>query len=1169
MKRIQDKVKDIVEVRPFRRIRDFTADPEETLEGYRFTDATAELMVKWLEGIAAVQPGSGTAFALAGYRGVGKSHFLATLGALAASPELRGRIQESYVELAAQRLQRRHYSVSHLKRGTHKTLLEELKAAVSRTFPFEKVEELDSFEQILRTAAQKCGETPWILLVDTSADRGARLTRDDGPDLSEISAAAQKLNIFVGIALDDDIAGADGPNAAIARSYSIDYLDQAHLYKVVNTHVFPKHSEKLASVHEIYTYFRTLLPSFRWSEQKFTALYPLHPAILEIAPYVRLYMQDFALLGFASEAGERILGRPANSLIALDEVFDSAESSLRRAEELQEAFAAYDAVNSTVVNKIPVLHRLQAKLILKALLLLSLDGQGATAGEICSSELIFDETEPERVANTVQELLQTFAEAIPDGFRVTGGQEAERRYSFKILGRENLQNALTDAVSKIPQTALLSIVRRVFTERFQNAAVSGPALQEKSTATTLIWRGAERRGLIAWPDLDPSDRANDDEWIDWQVSIEMDGFGVSTAANGHLAHVIWKPAALTSEEIDKLRSYYALTTDAGLREAYADQVRAAVHAHSIAAEKIIGRIFLEDGILVIDGFEYILTDEAQASQDLSEIFSIMLEPLFESRYPAHPYFTRTLAHGDVASIITDLYDNARRELAEVQSLAQTFAFPLGLVRLEGTSFIPESPERLAMLPAVQEVLGIVEEHRQPALDQVYSALRQAPHGLGIESQQMLLTALVAERFIEFVTHSDNRINRRSLDLKIIWGDIVAIARPVGSSASKEHLIKWARLLIPDAGFESFDREADRAALQKGLSKFSAEWADARLLERFATLPDDLLNVGLSQMAARIARSLGTVIERIHSAGEGTLPVEECLERLSEAFGRSEEAFRIQVAEVAQLTAFIDAANLRDEARFYLAGSEATACPEVEDARDRVGRLLREAVSEPSDALNREIRHSFEKFKREYSEHFVSCHNDAMDPPELKSRISGLLKSESWSEFESVAHLDAYDQVQAAEIREMVRSLRQLQCGANTAELVGLRPHCNCGFTLNLSISGAERVSALQDLLEKGSVSFRRRLHADSARFLPAVEDIARHTAESDIRDACEELVKVFKAGEEPSIFTDVQLKIIAAAIGAGPPPRPVPDAQRGGELNGRAHGRPESSTVDELELLNV
>ena len=400
MKRILDKVKDIVEVRPFRTIRDFTADPADTLSSYRFTDATADLMAKWLDGVSAVHPGSGAAYALAGYRGVGKSHFLATLGALAASPDLRGSVSESHVAFSAQRLQRRHFPVSNLRRGTHATLLDELKAAVSQSLNADGVDSLTSFEQVIKVALGKIGDTPWILLIDTALERGSRVTRDDGADLSTIADLARGCNIFVGVALDDDIASADGSNAAIVRSFSIDYLDQSHLYKVVNAHVFPKEAAKQAALHDIYGYFREVLPSFRWSEQKFSSLYPLHPSILEVAPYVRLYVHDFALLGFASEAGERILGRPANSLIALDEVYDNAESGLRKIDELQEAFTAYDVLNSTVVNKIPVMQRLQAKLILKALLLLSLDGQGATASEVCASELIFDESDPGKAIKT-------------------------------------------------------------------------------------------------------------------------------------------------------------------------------------------------------------------------------------------------------------------------------------------------------------------------------------------------------------------------------------------------------------------------------------------------------------------------------------------------------------------------------------------------------------------------------------------------------------------------------------------------------------------------------------------------------------------------------------------------------------------------------------------------
>jgi len=712
MKRIQEKVKDIVEVRPFRSIRDFTADSSETLANYHFTDATADLMAKWLDGISSVQPGKGVTNALAGYRGVGKSHFLATLGALASSPDLRGRVSESHVEFSAQRLQRRHYPVSHLKRGTHATLLEEFKDAVEKTFGIDTVGGLLTFDEVMSAAANKSGDTPWILLIDTALERGSRVTRDDGQHLCEIADAARERNVFIGVALDDDIAGADGSNAGIVRSYSIDYLDQAHLYKVVNAHVFPKDAQKQSVLHEIYGYFREVLPSFRWSEQKFSALYPLHPAILEVAPYVRLYVHEFALLGFASEAGERILGRPANSLIALDEVYDNAENGLRKIEDLQEAFSAYDTINTTVVNKIPVMQRLQAKLILKALLLLSLDGQGGTASEICASELIFDELEPEKAVGSVNDLLRTFAEALPNDFRVTVDDGAETRYSFKVASKENLNNALAEAVTRAPADAVQNVLRRVFNERFPESLSSDESANAGPINSELIWRGATRRGRIVWPSTAETGTGVSSEtpdWSDWEVQIDLDGnLEAGTDRKGGAAAIIWKPDPLRHDELEKLRSYHVLSTNAELRDKFSEQIRAAVHAHSIAAEKILTRSFLDDANLVIDGFDYKFTEEARSAQSLSEIFGSMLEPLFETRYPSHPYFTRTLEYDDVASIVTDLYNGTRRDLADTQSRAQTYAFPLGLVRLEGTSFVPEARERLGSLAFSKEVLDSVD-----------------------------------------------------------------------------------------------------------------------------------------------------------------------------------------------------------------------------------------------------------------------------------------------------------------------------------------------------------------------------------------------------------------------------------------------------------------------------
>src|SRR5258708_39508693 len=92
MKRVEEKVKDIVEVCPFTSLRDFAADPALTLAGYHFTDITSDLMGKWLDRISSVKPGQGAAAALVGFRGGGKSHFSSVIGARGSRPELRFRV---------------------------------------------------------------------------------------------------------------------------------------------------------------------------------------------------------------------------------------------------------------------------------------------------------------------------------------------------------------------------------------------------------------------------------------------------------------------------------------------------------------------------------------------------------------------------------------------------------------------------------------------------------------------------------------------------------------------------------------------------------------------------------------------------------------------------------------------------------------------------------------------------------------------------------------------------------------------------------------------------------------------------------------------------------------------------------------------------------------------
>lgn len=427
LKRAQDKIKDLIEAQPLAELRNYAEDPARALRSYLFTDATADLFARWLDTLAELSSNRGAALALAGMRGVGKSHMLAAFGALAAFPELRFAVTEAHVSSSARRLRNSRYKVAHVERGTRETLQEELSAALGGDVETWKTE---PSKMLSFTASMS--ETPLVVIIDTAFERAAHVTRDDGHLLSELAGTAKLQNIFMALALDDDIAGADRANVALAGAFQIDYLDPEHLYRIADVHLFQKNDQSRAALHEMYATLRQLVPGFNWSEQRFSSIYPMHPLIAEVAAAVRLYVPAFAFLPFAAAAGAHAVNRPALSLVVLDEVFDRAERDLRRASKLNDAFAAYDHLVKHAIAQIPIMQRLQARLVLKGLFVLSLDGRGATARELGAAMLLYDEQQPAAAIRRIADMLAVFDEGAPPGSLLKNSEAGEIRYYFRI-----------------------------------------------------------------------------------------------------------------------------------------------------------------------------------------------------------------------------------------------------------------------------------------------------------------------------------------------------------------------------------------------------------------------------------------------------------------------------------------------------------------------------------------------------------------------------------------------------------------------------------------------------------------------------------------------------------------------------------------------------------------
>ncbi|MEP7076720.1 MAG: hypothetical protein ABI878_13015, partial [Acidobacteriota bacterium] len=899
--------------------------------------------------------------------------------------------------------------------------------------------------------------------------------------------------------------------------------------------IFPKQPQKREVLHEIYESFKNALPGFKWSEQKFTALYPVHPVILEVTPFVRFYVQDFALLGFAADAGAKVLSRPANSLISLDEVFDSVEPQLRKVADLAEAFTAYDKLNNEVVRKLPIVQRLHAKLILKALLLHSLDGEGKTADEIRSAMLIVDEREGDRSSDYVSGMLDTFAQALPDDVNRNAEDGREPRYSFKLTIKDDLNSALTTAVPDVKVEAVPKILRRAMRERFSDCTLSDDDGNEKLDwmDCQIAWRGGLRKGRLFWqnPDAGSADEAlrGGAELIDWEIIVEP-GIGAEKVPPtvGPDARIVWRPDELAKEEIETLLRFHVLLTDTKLREQFNEQIRSSMHAHKLAVDKIFQRSFLADGHLIVNEIEVPFDDAACAAERLFDLFSLMLGPFFDVRYPDHPSFDQTLGMNEVSLLATEFFSGGGQNSTEVQAAAEAFAAPLGLTTRRGEVYVPESEERLTALPVSSAILKLVDDAKGEivSLKNVYKHVKQAGGGLVREAQHLILTALVSRQQIEFVTSKGDRISRRSLDLKIIWGDIVGIARPAGRNYSGEKLVHWVNTLTGKNFVTSSGSAENMQAIRIALREWLSEWEKRRVLERFNELPDEILNTKIWRLSMHAKNSFGAAADAIRSVLEDSLQLDEGLHRIADAFSDSKEEHMRRVNDLVTIEDFIAGAARREEIRTYLAICEATDDEETEKLRGELSSVIDTSYYNPSEKYNQEMETLWTGFRGKFAEHFAVKHDEVMRSHFLQEKVDEIQRSDSWWEFENLSSIPIIQGIHWRQAREICREFRQLDCRFDIREMLQIHPFCACSFTLARTDYWEQLPQRLLSTISDGLLAYRKIIFSHKDTVVPMLEAFIGSTNEESSSAAALKMIEMFKGGIPQRPFTTEELQVL-------------------------------------------
>ncbi|HVG30693.1 MAG TPA: hypothetical protein VM864_13375, partial [Pyrinomonadaceae bacterium] len=875
MKSSQGKIKDFVEPQAYDEVHDFAADPARALAAYCFTDATSDLLARWLDALADLPRGRGAGRALAGLRGVGKSHTLAAFAALVSQPTLRPTVPDAHVATSARRLTNRRYTVVRAERGTRATLSEELAAAFTKAFGGYPAEWAGDEAAALARAVAHAGGSTLVLVVDTAYGRASRVSRDDGAALGALAEAARGLDAFVALALDDDIAGAEGPNVALSRAFPIDYLEPEHLYQVAGSYLLKKPAGARERLHEIYLALRQTVPHFNWSEPRFAALYPVHPVVAEVASSVRLHAHAFAFLPFAAQAAQRATGRPALSLVLLDEVFDHTEKELRGAKELREAFAAYDELSANGVAQFPALQRLQVRLVLKNLFVLSLDGRGATARDLVAAMLLHGETPEQSAGARVEEILRRLAEAAPDGALALGGEGEETCYRFAVGSNGGFDAALAKAVklpladSRSVNHLLASFAHSRF-EDYPGAHVASDAAPDPSAGVvvaldsfdfSVVWRGSTRTGRVfphagGHAPLPESSGAH--EWELFVAEPGTDGPQLAERLNARPARdaadatplsVVWQPAELTAEEYSLLRRLHALRSDPSLA-GFGEAARVAAKTLASRAERVWTRLYVDEGTLIIDGGRFRFTSAARSAPRLAAVFAEVLAPLFAARHPQHPHFAGALCEQDVARLVEEFFSGANATDAAVQQLAEGFALPLGLASPRAGSYAHASCEEASRAPWVASLLALVESAGTQSVPvaEARRALARPPSGLGREAFHLVVAALVACGRVELTTTAGGLITRRTLGRAVNWEEIAGVCRATDVHLGAAELTDWAQRLTGRPDLPQIIDPAARDAARLALSGWLEAWRADDPLERFDGLPDS----GLTTRAARLA-----------------------------------------------------------------------------------------------------------------------------------------------------------------------------------------------------------------------------------------------------------------------------------------------------------------------------
>jgi hypothetical protein len=791
-----------------------------------------------------------------------------------------------------------------------------------------------------------------------------------------------------------------------------------------------------------------------------------------------------------------------------------------------------------------------------------------------------DESSPAAAVTRMDEILARFVggegaeNALSRSDAGDGATEREARYRIEISSSAKFDAALDASVAQLPYDDWTTArqLRALARGRFEDWPLVDDDQAEplNDVAFQVAWRGTERPGRLLWQNVDAplvfqadamhTTSASRD---DWQTVILAPGLnGESMAANiqrqaasgranaapaerldAPIA-VVWQPAEITPEEATALRRMHALRRDATLITTFGETAHAAISSLLAQAERMWTRIYINDSVLFINGIRRNFTDRAGAAQTIGDALSQILAPHFGERYVKHPLFVETLGEAQVELLIEGLFSSTGNDDPDVQLLARVFAEPLGLATIRGNGYALETGDAALSYGWVREVLALVDSANGEVvpIETVRRALRCPPYGLLREAQHLVLAALVAQRRIELVTPTGDRISRRTLGRAVKWEEVAGVARAAAIQHDAGELTAWARLLTGDTSLTSITEPTARAAVRTALSVWLDSWREQRLLEDLNALPDAALTTRLWKMASAVRKSFGASAEAVEAALATDISLEEGLQRVADAFSGSTDNFARVSSQLEDLIGFITGIEERERARAYLSAAEATGDEEIESAR----RELLKIAADPHHLFDAERRARFDllwhEFHTRYTEHYATLHERTVGAGIERRPLDSLLRGESWREFELLAELPIVNRRIREEAERLIRHAELARCDLPVRQVLASHPACACPFRLSRAAAFERLPEDLEEVTELGLAAYRRTLTLFATQLERGLDALAADDASGangEAPDDAQRLARAFATRQLPRHFTRADVRLIKRALEKMDAPPPV------------------------------